>query len=54
MSHFSGVWAEVEKFYYLLSESTCPIWFIDETQKLEAAKWLASKGIVVPSKEDAE
>lgn len=48
MSHFSGVWAEVEKFYHLLSESTCPIWFIDETQKLEAAKWLVARGVTIP------
>lgn len=54
MSHFSGKWAEIEKLYRLLSESDCPIWFSDEAQKLDAAKWLVSKGIAVPSKEDEQ
>ena len=52
MSYFSGRWEEVEKIYYLLSESDCPIWFADEAHKLDTAKWLELKGIKVPTKED--
>ena len=52
MSHFSGIWAEVERIYYLLSENDCPIWFADNAHMLDAAKWLVSKGIKVPPKEE--
>ena len=49
MSHFSGVWAEAEKIYYLLTDSKCPIYFLDNKQAYDAAKWLASKGVVISS-----
>lgn len=57
MSHFSGVWAEAEKIYYLLTDSECPAFFLDNEHAYDTAKWLASKGVTVststePTKED--
>ena len=36
---------EIDRLYYLLTESKCPIVFLDEAQKLRATKWLASHGV---------
>ena len=47
MSHFSGIWAEAEKIYYLLTDSKCPIVFLDNKQAYDAAKWLASRGVTI-------
>lgn len=47
MSHFSGVWAEAERIYYLLTDSKCPIFFLDNKHAYDAAKWLASQGVTV-------
>ena len=47
MSHFSGIWAEAERIFYLLTDSKCPILFLDNKQAYDAAKWLASKGVVI-------
>lgn len=49
MSHFSGVWAEAEKIYYLLTDCDCPIYFRDNAEAYAAAKWLASNGVVISS-----
>lgn len=46
MNHFSGVWAETEKIYYLLTDCQCPIYFLDNAQAYDVAKYLASKGVV--------
>ena len=45
MSHFSGVWEEAEKIFYLLTDSECPAFFLDNKHAYDTAKWLASKGM---------
>ena len=52
MSYFSGVWEEAEKIYYLLTDSKCPIYFLDNKQVYDAAKWLASKGVRVTAPQE--
>lgn len=47
MSHFSGIWEEAEKIYYLFTDCECPIYFLDNKQAYDAAKWLSSKGVRV-------
>lgn len=54
MSHFSGIWEEAEKIYYLLTDCECPIYFLDNKQVYDAAKWLASNGVRVAAPQESQ
>lgn len=53
MSHFSGIWEEAEKIYYLLTDCECPIFFLDNKHAYDAAKWLASKAVRVTDHQES-
>ena len=53
MSHFSGIWEEAEKIYYLLTDCECPIYFLNNKQVYDAAKWLVSKGVRVAAQQES-